>query len=59
MVALLRLLFGLLVSPLKSKIRLEAENAALRHQAAVLRRRVQGRIQLTNADRLLSNPPIS
>ena len=31
---------------------LEAENAALRHQLIVLRRRVSGRVQLTNGDRL-------
>jgi transposase InsO family protein len=40
------------VSPFKSKSRLEAENAALRHQLIVLRRRVRGRVQLTNGDRL-------
>src|SRR4029450_9738711 len=32
--------------------RLEAENAALRHQLIVLQRRVRGRVQLTNGDRL-------
>src|SRR5947199_9683024 len=36
----------------KSKSRLEAENAALRHQLIVLQRRVSGRVQLTNGDRL-------
>ena len=36
---------------LKSKSRLEAENAALRHQLIVLRRKVRGRAQLTNGDR--------
>jgi len=41
----------LLASPFKSRIRLEAENAALRHQLMVLRRKVQGRVQLTNNDR--------
>jgi hypothetical protein len=41
-----------LVSPFKSKIRLEAENAALRYQLIVLRRKVRGRIRLTNGDRL-------
>jgi hypothetical protein len=30
----------------------EAENAALRHQVIVLQRRVRGRVQLTNGDRL-------
>jgi len=52
MVALLCLLLALVISPFKSKRRLEAENAALRHQVIVLRRKVRGRIQLTNADRL-------
>jgi hypothetical protein len=42
----------LLVSPLKSKSRLEAENAALRHQLIVLRRKASARVQLTNGDRL-------
>lgn len=36
---------------LKSKSRLEAENAALRHQLTVLRRKVPGRVRLTNNDR--------
>jgi hypothetical protein len=40
-----------LVSPFKSKCRLEAENAALRHQLIVLRRKVRGRVRLTNNDR--------
>jgi hypothetical protein len=40
------------VSPFKSKNRLAAENAALRHQLIVLQRRVRGRVQLTNGDRL-------
>src|SRR5258706_5866020 len=52
MIALLFLFLTLLVSPLKSKSRLEAENAALRHQLIVLQRRVRGRVQLTNGDRL-------
>ena len=38
-------------SPFKSKSRLEAENAALRHQLIVLRRKVRGRPRLTNNDR--------
>ena len=38
-------------SPFKSKSRLEAENAVLRHQLIVLRRKVQGRFRLTNNDR--------
>ena len=52
MVALLCFWLTLLTSPFKSRSRLEAENAALRRQVTVLRRKVQGRIQLTNADRL-------
>ena len=36
----------------KSKSRLEAENAALRHQLVILRRKVRGRVGLTNSDRL-------
>src|SRR5213080_2032341 len=52
MIALFCLFLTLSVSPFKSKIRLEAENAALRHQLIVLQRRVRGRVQLTNGDRL-------
>ena len=52
MVALLCFMLALFASPFKSKSRLAAENAALRHQVAVLRRKVRGRIHLTNADRL-------
>ena len=53
MIALLCFFLTLLVSPFKSKSRLEAENAALRHQLIVLRRKVRGRVQLTNGDRLV------
>jgi hypothetical protein len=42
---------AVLTSPFKSKSRLEAENAALRHQLIVLQRKVQGRVRLTNTDR--------
>ena len=52
MIALFCLFLTLFASPFKSKSRLEAENAALRHQLIVLQRRVRGRIQLTNGDRL-------
>src|SRR5205809_2936788 len=52
MIALFFLFLILSVSPFKSKSRLEAENAALRHQLIVLQRRVRGRVQLTNGDRL-------
>jgi transposase InsO family protein len=52
MIALLCFFLTLLASLFKSKSRLEAENAALRHQLVVLRRKVRGRVQLTNGDRL-------
>jgi hypothetical protein len=51
-VALLCLFLALLASPFKSNSRLEAENAALRHQLMVLQRKVRGRVQFTNGDRL-------
>ena len=44
-------LLAVLAAPIKSKGRLEAENAALRHQLIVLRRKMQGRARLTNSDR--------
>ncbi len=44
MFALICFVFATLVSPFKSKIRLEAENMALRHQLMVLRRQVRGRV---------------
>jgi transposase InsO family protein len=53
MVALLCFLLRLLASSFKSTSRLEAENAALRQQLIVLQRKVRGRIQFTNGDRLL------
>src|SRR5215211_6677655 len=52
MIALLCFFMTLFASPFKSKSRLEAENAALRHQLIVLQRKVHGRAQLTNGDRL-------
>src|ERR1700751_5159215 len=51
MIGLFWLVLAVLTSPFKSKLRLEAENAVLRHQVIVLRRRLQGRIRLTNHDR--------
>ena len=51
MIALLYLVLAVLAAPFKSKSRLEAENAALRHQLIVLRRKMQGRVRLTNSDR--------
>ena len=51
MIALIWFLLAVLASPFKSKSRLEAENAVLRHQLIVLRRKVRGRAQPTNNDR--------
>jgi hypothetical protein len=45
MIALLCFLLTLFASPFKSKCGLEAENAALRHQVIILRRKVRGRIR--------------
>jgi hypothetical protein len=42
---------AVLASLFKSKLRLEAENAVLRHQLIVLKRRLRGRVRLTNDDR--------
>ena len=52
MFALFCFVKAILASPFKSKSRLEAENAALRHQVVVLRRMGHGRVRLTNSDRL-------
>jgi hypothetical protein len=51
MIGLLCLFLALVAAPFKSKSGLEAENAALRHQLIILRRKVQGRVRLTNNDR--------
>src|SRR5260370_40034125 len=51
MIALIFFVLAVLASPFKSKRRLEAENAAPRHQLIILRRKVRGRVQLTNGDR--------
>jgi hypothetical protein len=51
MIGLLCLFLALVASPFKSKSRLEAENAVLRHQLIVLRRKARGRVRLTNNDR--------
>src|SRR5471032_2875207 len=51
MIALLCFILSVLISPFKSKSRLEAENAALRHQLIVLKRKLRGRVRLTNSDR--------
>jgi transposase InsO family protein len=51
MIGLLCFALAVLASPFKSKLWLEAENAVLRHQLIVLRRRLPGRIRLTKHDR--------
>jgi len=51
MIGLLCFVLAVVASPLKSKLRLEAENTVLRHQLIVLRRRLRGRVRLTNQDR--------
>ena len=51
MLALISFVLAVLTSPFKSKCRLEAENAALRHQLILLQRKVRGRVTLTNSDR--------
>src|SRR5437899_1846267 len=51
MIGLFCFVLAVLASPFKSKLRLQAENAVLRHQLIVLRRRLHGRVRLTNHDR--------
>src|SRR6516164_2646248 len=51
MIGLLCFALAVLATPFRSKLRLEAENAVLRYQLIVLRRRSRGRVRLTNHDR--------
>ena len=51
MIGLLCFVLVVLASPFKSKARLEAENAVLRHQLIVLRRSLHGRVRVTSHDR--------
>src|ERR1700749_3767577 len=51
MIGVLCFALAVLALPFKSKLRLEAENAVLRHQLIVLRRRVRGRTQPAKNDR--------
>src|ERR1700720_3317440 len=51
MIGLFCFVLAVLGLPFKSKLRLEAENAVLRHQLIVLRRSLHGRVRLTNNDR--------
>jgi hypothetical protein len=59
MIALIWFVLAALTSPFKSKIRLEAENAALRHQMIVLRRKLRGRVRLTKPRSLGLRPAVS
>src|SRR5713101_4811539 len=51
MIELLFFVLAVLALPFKAKLRLEAENAVLRHQLIVLRCGLHGRVRLTNHDR--------
>src|SRR5713226_4128414 len=53
MIAVLSLFLHILVSPFKTKARLEAEISVLRHQLNVLRRQAPSKPRLTVADRLI------
>jgi transposase InsO family protein len=53
MTDLLKLIFGVLASLVRSRARLEAENLVLRQQINVLRRRMPKRPHLNNTDRFL------
>jgi hypothetical protein len=48
---MISLLCFVLASPFKTKLRLEPENAVLRDQLIVVRRRLPGRVRLTSHDR--------
>src|SRR5258705_13011904 len=51
MIGLLCFALSVMASPFKSKLRLEAENAVLRHQLIVLRRKRGSGVRPTNHDR--------
>src|ERR1700680_4844431 len=51
MIGLLGFVQAMLALPFKSKARLQAENAVLRHQLNVVRAPLHGRVRLTNNDR--------
>jgi len=53
MIAFLSLALHVLISPFKTRVRLEAEIVLLRHQSNMLRRRVPSKPKLSVADRLL------
>src|SRR5258708_33103803 len=51
MIRLFCFVLAVLASPFRSKLRVEAENAVLRHQLIVVSRGRHGRVRLTNQDR--------
>src|ERR1700741_1149254 len=51
MIGLFCFVLAVLASPFKSKLRLEGGDAGLRHPVFILRRRLHGRVRLTNHDR--------
>src|ERR1700751_2167426 len=51
MIGLFCFVLAVLASPFESKLRLEAENAVLRHQLIIFKRGLHGRVGLTNHDR--------
>jgi hypothetical protein len=53
MIGFLILFLHVLISPFRTRARLEAEIVLLRHQLSVLRHRARSRPRLTVADRLL------
>src|SRR6266850_1771121 len=59
MVALMCFVLAVLALPFKSKSRLEAENAALRHQLIVLRRKVRGAGPAFEQRSLVLHPALS
>jgi hypothetical protein len=52
MIAFMCFCLRLFTLPFKSKIRLEAENAILRHQLTLMQRKIRGRVRFTNSYRL-------
>jgi hypothetical protein len=58
MIGLFYFVLAVLASP-KSRVRIEAENAVLRHQLIVLKRSRRGRVRLTNHDCLFLHPAVS
>ena len=52
MIGLFYFILAALASSFKSRLRLEAENAVLRHQLIISKRSSRGRVRLTNHDRL-------